>query len=75
MLGAGGVTGAAYQVGTLMALHMATGWWPGDADVIVGTSSGAFLTALIRGDATDLDSLTDESLAGKDLEEWLQCSR
>ncbi len=71
MLGAGGVTGAAFQVGTLMALHMATGWRPGDADVIVGTSSGAFLAALIRGDATDIESVTDESLADMDLEAWL----
>jgi len=71
VLGAGGVTGAAYHVGALTALHMATGWLPGDADVIVGTSSGAFVAALIRGGATDLESVTDESLAGKDLEEWL----
>lgn len=71
MLGAGGVTGAAYHLGTLMALQMATGWTPADAEVIVGTSSGAFVAAMIRGDAMDLESLTDESLAGKDLEEWL----
>lgn len=71
MLGGGGVTGAAYHMGTLMALEMATGWRPGEARVIVGTSCGAFIAALIRGDAMDLESLADESLADKDLAEWL----
>lgn len=72
VLGGGGVTGAAYHMGALMALEMATGWKPNEAQVIVGTSSGAFVAALIRGDAMDLESLADESLGGKDLEEWLR---
>ena len=71
MLGAGGVTGAAYHLGALMAIEMATGWSPNDAEVIIGTSSGAFVAALIRGEAMDLEALADESLGGKDLEEWL----
>jgi NTE family protein len=71
VLGGGGVTGAAYVFGTLMALEMATDWDPQDAEVIVGTSSGAFIAAMIRGDAMDLQALTDDGLAGKDLEEWL----
>jgi NTE family protein len=58
-------------MGALMALEMATGWRAIDAEVIVGTSSGAFMAALIRGDAMDLESLADESLAGMGLEEWL----
>lgn len=71
MLGGGGVTGAAYVFGTLMALQMATDWDPQDAEVIVGTSSGAFVAAMIRGDAMDLRAMADDGLAGRDLEEWL----
>jgi NTE family protein len=40
-----------------MALRMATEWDPNDADVVVGTSSGAFVSALVRYDALSLDSL------------------
>jgi NTE family protein len=71
VLGGGGVTGAAYVFGTLMALQMATDWDPQDAEVIVGTSSGAFVAAMIRGDAMDLRAMADDGLAGRDLEEWL----
>lgn len=71
MLGGGGVTGAAYHFGTLLAINMATGWNPREAEVIVGTSSGSFVAAMVRGDAMDLETLVDASLAGKNLEEWL----
>jgi NTE family protein len=57
VLGGGGITGAAYEMGALMALELATGWEANDADVIVGTSSGAFVTALVRSHALGLDSL------------------
>lgn len=57
VLGGGGVTGAAYEMAALMALEMATGWDPNSADVVVGTSSGAFVAALLRNDALALDSL------------------
>lgn len=57
VLGGGGVTGAAYEMAALMALEMATGWNPNQADVVVGTSAGAFVAALIRNEALDLDSL------------------
>ncbi len=57
VLGGGGITGAAYEMAALMALEMATGWDPNDADVVIGTSSGAFVTALLRNDALALDSL------------------
>jgi NTE family protein len=40
-----------------MALRMATEWDPNHADVVVGTSSGAFVSALVRYDALSLDSL------------------
>jgi NTE family protein len=36
---------------------MATGWNPNQADVLIGTSSGAFVGALVRHDALTLDSL------------------
>ena len=57
VLGGGGITGAAYEMAALMAVELATGWDPNDAEVIVGTSSGAFVTALVRHDALTLDSL------------------
>lgn len=57
VLGGGGITGAAYEIATLMALELATGWKSGDADVVVGTSSGAFVSSLVRNDALTLDSL------------------
>jgi NTE family protein len=72
VLGGGGVTGAAYLFGTLMALQMATDWRPEEAEVIVGTSSGAFVAAMIRGDAMDLQAMADADLAGRDLEDWLR---
>lgn len=57
VLGGGGVTGASYQMAALMALELATGWDPADADVIVGTSGGAYVTALVRSGRLDLDSM------------------
>ncbi len=66
VLGAGGITGATYEMAVLMAIRLATGWEPNNADVVVGTSSGSFVTALIRNNALVLDSLvlpTDDRLA------------
>ena len=57
MLGGGGITGAAYEMAALMSIRLATGWDPDQADVVVGTSGGAFVTALVRNDALTLDSL------------------
>jgi NTE family protein len=57
VLGGGGITGAAYEMAALMALELATGWDPNDADVVIGTSSGSFVTALVRNSALNLDSL------------------
>jgi NTE family protein len=48
VLGAGGVAGFAYGVGTLAALGAGTGWDPRSADLIVGTSAGASLGSLLR---------------------------
>jgi NTE family protein len=63
VLGGGGITGAAFEIASLMALELATGWSPHDAEVIVGTSSGAFVASLARHGRLDLDALvlpTDE---------------
>ena len=49
MLGAGGITGFAYHTGALQALHRLTGWDPRTADVIVGTSAGSGVGAMLRG--------------------------
>lgn len=47
MLGAGGVLGGAWLVGALHAIASETGWDPGSADHIVGTSAGAMIGALV----------------------------
>src|SRR6185503_18824364 len=49
VLGAGGVTGGAWLTGALQALVEETGWDPGSADVVVGTSAGSMIGALIAG--------------------------
>ncbi len=66
VLGGGGVTGAAYEMAALMTLRLATGWEPNDSSVVVGTSGGSFVAALVRHDALTLDSLvlpTDDRAA------------
>ena len=60
VLGGGGVTGAAFHFGTLFALRMATGWDPAEADVIVGTSSGAVVAALARSHLLSIDALVGD---------------
>jgi NTE family protein len=35
---------------------MATGWDPNRAEVVIGTSTGAFVAAMVRGDRLDLDA-------------------
>ena len=57
MLGGGGITGAAFHFGALISLRMATEWNPSDADVVVGTSSGAVVAAMVRSDRLSLDAL------------------
>lgn len=47
MLGAGGVLGGAWLTGALDAIARETGWDPGSADVVVGTSAGAMVGALL----------------------------
>ncbi len=57
VLGGGGITGASYEMAALLAIEMATGWNPNQADVIIGTSAGAYVTALVRNDRLELDSM------------------
>ncbi len=61
VLGGGGITGAAFHFGALLAIRMATGWEPDDAEVIVGTSSGAFAAAMVRGGRLDLETLVGDT--------------
>ena len=46
VLGGGGVMGGAWMTGALEALARASGWFPGDAEYVVGTSAGAMIGAL-----------------------------
>jgi NTE family protein len=48
VLGAGGVVGGAFHDGVLRALNDATGWDPRSAEVIVGTSAGSHVGAMLR---------------------------
>jgi NTE family protein len=48
VLGAGGTVGGAYHAGVLTALAYDLGWDARDASVIVGTSAGSLVGALLR---------------------------
>jgi NTE family protein len=49
VLGAGGVVGASWLIGSLDALSEETGWNPSEAEYIVGTSAGSAIGALTAG--------------------------
>jgi NTE family protein len=51
-LGAGGVLGGAWLAGALTALRGATGWDPGAAHLMLGTSAGSVFAALLAGGVT-----------------------
>ncbi len=61
VLGGGGITGASYHLGTLLAIEMATGWHPSQAEVVVGTSCGAFTAAMLRGGQLTIDTFLDDA--------------
>ncbi len=48
VLGAGGTVGMAYHAGVLRALEEVGGYRPDDADLIVGTSAGSMVGAIVR---------------------------
>jgi len=52
VLGAGGVLGAAWAIGALNALLEVEAFEPHEADIIVGTSAGAVLAALLGAGVT-----------------------
>jgi NTE family protein len=60
VFGGGGLTGASFHFGPLFALEMATGWDPTEAEVVVGTSSGAAVAALTRAGKLDVEALVGE---------------
>ncbi|MBV9487480.1 MAG: patatin-like phospholipase family protein [Frankiaceae bacterium] len=47
VLGGGGVLGAAWMIGALAALSESLDWDPRDAEVVVGTSAGSVLAAML----------------------------
>jgi len=49
VLGAGGLAGFAYHTAALAVLQRLTGWDPRTAQVIVGTSAGSGIGAILRG--------------------------
>lgn len=49
VLGAGGVLGAAWTIGALHAMAEVEGFVPSECDVLVGTSAGSVLAALLGG--------------------------
>lgn len=55
VLGGGGSSGAAFHAGTLLALELDLDWSPDAADVIVGTSAGSIVGALVRAGLTTDD--------------------
>jgi len=67
VLGGGGITGAAFHFGSLLAIEMATGWNPATAEVIVGTSGGAAVAAVVRSGRPILDALVGDAHGRKDL--------
>jgi NTE family protein len=72
VLGGGGITGASYHFGALLAIEMATGWDPAHADVIVGTSSGAFTAAMLRGGQLTLDTLIGNAATRQEVSDRLR---
>ncbi len=58
VLGGGGMLGAAWTVGALCAVEEATGRRAGDAEVLLGTSAGAILGALLAA-GVGADQLRD----------------
>jgi NTE family protein len=56
VLGGGGVLGAAWMIGALSALRDALEWDPREAEVIVGTSAGSVLAAML-GSGLSVDTL------------------
>ncbi|MDT0573635.1 patatin-like phospholipase family protein [Streptomyces sp. DSM 3412] len=65
VLGCGGTLGAAWTVAALHALRQATDWDPREADVLVGTSAGAEVAALL-GSGVGVEDLLAAQLGRPD---------
>jgi NTE family protein len=65
VLGGGGVLGAAWMVGALDALSEIDGIDPREFEVLVGTSAGSILAALL-GSGEDVQTMVDHQLHRKD---------
>src|SRR5579859_4481717 len=63
VLGCGGTLGAAWSIAALDAVGHALGWDPRSADVLVGTSAGAGLAAML-GSGVGVEGLIEASLGG-----------
>jgi NTE family protein len=63
VLGAGGFLGAAWTLGALAAVQDATGWDVTSADLMIGTSAGSVLAALLRA-GHPVDELAGAHLRG-----------
>lgn len=61
MCGAGGVLGFAWMIGALLALREAEGFEPGSAEVLVGTSAGSVMAAML-GAGIPLDAISAHQL-------------
>ncbi len=76
VLGGGGVLGGTWAVGALAAMEQEFGFRAGEADVIVGTSAGSVLAALLGAGVTvgqlqqhyADEAVTDGPLAGYDFD-------
>src|SRR5690349_8600395 len=80
VLGAGGAVGHAFHAGVLAALNDATGWDARDADLIVGTSAGSVVGALLRAglSAADLAARSTGDIVspeGRDLADRAEAAR
>ncbi|MGW2050641.1 patatin-like phospholipase family protein [Streptomyces sp. NPDC001858] len=65
MLGCGGTLGAAWTIGALHSLQQALRWDPREAEVLVGTSAGAEVAALLGGGIGVADLLAAQLAAGQ----------
>ncbi|WP_215447775.1 patatin-like phospholipase family protein [Streptomyces sp. ATCC 21386] len=65
VLGCGGTLGAAWTVAALHALRRATDWDPREAEVLVGTSAGAEVAAML-GSGVGVDDLLAAQLGRRD---------
>lgn len=54
------MTGASYEIAALMAVRLATGWEPDDAEVVIGTSAGSTVAALVRAGRLDVGTMVRE---------------